>query len=453
MRIGVLLCCGVIAVARGNFAPAVNDFDFDGRTDAGWYDAKTGTWTIRFSGGGIWDSNAVQRFSFGYAGTVTLPGDFDGTGTADFCLYDPATSRWHLRPDSAPGTNFVLGTPGDLPVTGDFDGDQRTDCGVCDPSRGQWTIRLATGGVRTVSVGGAGYVPVAADFDGDGRDDPAAYRATDGNWKLLCSTAGLQQTFFGFPGTYPAAADFDGDGRADFAIVNQPIESGGTGRPHPYLLQTTRGATNRTLWGMAYRAGRFGVGDYDADGRMDFLSDEQRDYGIFSRIENLNDAVPVDLPLVTNRYPGVPLTGIAPTLDGRLGWHTPAELVQSVPLAPYSATLKLASGKSLKLNCGNGTVPDISVRDASGATAAATIGWLGETPFYHLGSAGTTATGPFTFLGRRTAFRTVPIVFAGSYSYIAVLVEQIDGTFRDATGTQTATVTRYQFAAVLGGAL
>jgi hypothetical protein len=347
----------------------------------------------------------------------------------------------------------VLGVPGDLPVTGDFDGDGRTDCGVCDPSRGQWTLRLATGGVRTASVGGAGYVPAVADFDGDGLDDPAAYRAQDGHWLLLCSSAGLQQLSFGFGGTYPVPADFDGDGRADFCVVDQPVETGGAGRPHPYLLQTTRGATNRYIWGLAFRAGRFGLGDYNGDGRMDFLSDEQLDYGVFSRIDNLNDATYTELPLVTNRYPGVPLGGRPPTLDTRMGWRTPAESIQAVPLAPYSAVLKLANGSTLKLNPGNGTVGAITVRDAAGATAAAQIGLLGEDPYFHLASGGTSATGPFTFVGKRQGFRAVPLRFSGPSSFIAVLVEQIDGTYRGPGGVQAATVMRYQLGAVLGGAL
>lgn len=82
------------------------------------------------------------------------------------------------------------------------------------------------------------------------------------------------------------------------------------------------------------------------------------------------------------------------------------------------------------------------------------LGVLGDAFDYHLSSAGTPATGPITMMtrvGRSYSFLPLFVDFSGSGFY--VLGEKSVGTYRDSQGTQSVTVTRYQIALVLFGAL
>jgi hypothetical protein len=75
-----------------------------------------------------------------------VTGDWDGDGVTDVGVYDAATGTFSLRTVSADGAvsiaPVVLGGTGDLPVTGDWDGDGIDDVGVWTPATATYTLRI-----------------------------------------------------------------------------------------------------------------------------------------------------------------------------------------------------------------------------------------------------------------------------------------------------------------------
>jgi len=208
--------------------PIVGDFDGDGKDDFGCYDAvgipgavPAGSWYLMMSRAGF------KTYTFGYGGTVPVVGDFDGDGRTDFGCYDargipglvPGGS-WYLMMSRAGFKTYNFGYGGTVPVVGDFDGDGVDDFGCYDAigipgavSPGQWYFMKSTDRFSTLGrFGHFGAVPVIGDFDGDGTDDLGYYNAaglsgvsSPGTWSFLRTSMGPGSTQFGYGGTVPAS--------------------------------------------------------------------------------------------------------------------------------------------------------------------------------------------------------------------------------------------------------
>jgi len=72
--------------------------------------------------------------SWGYAGVVPVPGDYDGNGKADLMVYDPRRGLWYGRSRSGQVLAWAQpwGYSPALPVPGDLDGDGRSDLTVAE---------------------------------------------------------------------------------------------------------------------------------------------------------------------------------------------------------------------------------------------------------------------------------------------------------------------------------
>ena len=55
--------------------------------------------------------------TFGWAGCVPVPGDYDGDGRTDVAVYDPRTGYWAIACWSGIPYEGVFGQAGDVPVT------------------------------------------------------------------------------------------------------------------------------------------------------------------------------------------------------------------------------------------------------------------------------------------------------------------------------------------------
>ncbi len=197
--------------------PVTGDFDGDGRCDYGVFDAGSGLWSLRQS------TNGDLTDQLGSAGSVPVTGDFDGDGRCDYGVYDATQGIWQLRQSMDGDVTDQLGSAGMVPVTGDFDGDGRCDYGVFDPASGLWSLRLSTTGDVTVYLWSAGSVPVTGDFDGDGTSDYGCYSPMTGWWDIALSSGGLRTEMLGDAGAIPIVGDFDGDGKADLGSYS-PVE-------------------------------------------------------------------------------------------------------------------------------------------------------------------------------------------------------------------------------------
>ncbi|MBN1669874.1 MAG: VCBS repeat-containing protein [Kiritimatiellae bacterium] len=235
-------------------APIRYDFDGDRISDIWFYDAPSGMWYIRQSGGA-----GVRAVQFGWSEPVALPGDYDDDTLADPALYHQSSGTWYILGSAGRFQAPQFGWPAAEPVPADYDGDGQTDLAVCHRAAGTWYLLRSTAGFTTRAFGWDAPAPVPADYDGDGRTDLAVYDAANGVWYLLMTTAGFQAHAFGWNGPTPVPADYDGDGRADVALYDQPS---GTW----YLLRTQAGFLARPF-GWAEAAPR--PADYDGDGKTD----------------------------------------------------------------------------------------------------------------------------------------------------------------------------------------
>ena len=105
-------------------------------------------------------------------------------------------------------TAFSWGSAGDIAAPGDFDGDGKTDVAVFRPSTGVWYIAGSSAGFSTRNWGTQGDIPITADYDGDGKADVAVFRPSTNTWFLMGSTAGIIQYQFGATGDVPIPSVF-----------------------------------------------------------------------------------------------------------------------------------------------------------------------------------------------------------------------------------------------------
>jgi len=232
----------------------VADFDLDHASDVSVFRPSEGRWYILQSA-----SLTPKIVTFGQAGDVLVPGDYDGDGITDVAVWRNGT--W-FRILSSNGTTLIdsFGISGDKPVQGDYDGDGKTDLAVFRPSTGTWWIlRSSNATTSSIPFGISTDRLVQGDYDGDSKTDMAVYR--DGVWYIARSSDGaLQVGNFGLASDKPVSGDFDGDGKTDLAIF-RPLT--GTW----WILRSLTGTANAVPWGAASDIPV--PADYDNDGISD----------------------------------------------------------------------------------------------------------------------------------------------------------------------------------------
>jgi hypothetical protein len=215
--------------------------------------------------------------------------DFNGDGRTDFGVVrnvgggPSGQVRWFYYENNTanPTRAFDWGIATDLFTPVDFDGDNLTDIAVWRPGSASsvgpglaqfFILQSQTSTVRIVSFGQTNDDPtVVGDYDGDGKADPAVYRAgasagQQSTWYYLGSlnnpSNNVTYVPWGLNGDFPAPGDYDGDGRSDFVVQR----NNGGGQARFWMLQTTAG----------FESVVFGTptdpivpGDYDADGKTD----------------------------------------------------------------------------------------------------------------------------------------------------------------------------------------
>lgn len=121
------------------------DFDGDGKADpARWH---TSNYEVRAkpNGGG---SDLV--FTVGSStSAIAAPGDFNGDGKTDACVFLGGTWTYKTSP-SASAATISLGSSGDIPFVGKFDTDGIADAVVFTPSTRVWTIRYSKTATRQI---------------------------------------------------------------------------------------------------------------------------------------------------------------------------------------------------------------------------------------------------------------------------------------------------------------
>lgn len=109
--------------------------------------------------------------SFGQAGDLAVPGDYDGDGIADLGIFRRGNGQWWLERSREGLAVLQVGAAGDEPVPGDYNRDGRLDAAVVQPGTSgpgaglRWIIDNGFGtqerlvfGLRTDVAAPAGYV-------------------------------------------------------------------------------------------------------------------------------------------------------------------------------------------------------------------------------------------------------------------------------------------------------
>lgn len=224
--------------------PAAQDYDGDRKVDIAVYRAGQGTapsvFLIKQSSDGV-----VKTVELGQERFYAVPGDYDGDGKADPAVFGCPTTAGQpcsflYRPSTQNGANIVTvpwgvasADPNGAPtvgVPGDYDGDGKQDFCVYQRNGGIWQFvlqRSSDSVTETISFGNfqTDYI-VPGDFDGDGKSDfmvarTGATGATPLQWNLLTRTGGgtgATPIVFGITSDLPIHGDYDGDGKTDIAV-------------------------------------------------------------------------------------------------------------------------------------------------------------------------------------------------------------------------------------------
>jgi hypothetical protein len=235
---------GAIWGATGD-VPVSGDYNGDGRTDYGIYRPSNGAWYVAWAGGG------ATSAAWGSASDVPVPGDYNGDGTTDFAIYRPSNGGWYVAfaggeaaiAGGPTAASASWGTAGDVPVPGDYNGDGRTDFAVYRPSNGAWYVAFAGGGATSATWGAGGDVPVPGDYDGDGRTDFGIFRPSNGAWYVALAGGGATSAAWGASGDVPVPADYNSDGRTDFGIF-RPSNNG-------WSVAFSGGGSTSSSWGVS----------------------------------------------------------------------------------------------------------------------------------------------------------------------------------------------------------
>lgn len=177
---------------------------------------SSGEWWVLNSDG----SYAYQQF--GVSSDLPAPGDYDGDGKTDFCVFRPSEGNWYVL-ETANNNQMAVysfGANGDQPVPGDYDGDGVTDLALFRASNLTWYVyKIGSGTITSAQYGATGDQPVPGDYDGDGKYDFAMWRNSSASWHVFQSGSGTELvTNWGVSGDKPAQGDYDGDGKFDHAV-------------------------------------------------------------------------------------------------------------------------------------------------------------------------------------------------------------------------------------------
>ena len=233
--------------------PIAGDWNGDGTFGIGFYDNRTGTWSLRQT----LTDGAVPSFRFGLQpGDRAVVGDWDKTGTDGVAIFRKGV--WTLSNRVGPAVG-VLTTPpwgqqaGDIPVAGDWNGDGADSVGLFRTG-GYWNLSNLNTVPKVAQVflygQQVGDLPVVGDWDDDGKDGIGIFR--HGEWHLNNVNAVPATTMrinFGLPGDLPVAGDWFGLGR-DSIGVYRPSEG------KWYLRRSlTEGAITVITWGEKWYVG------------------------------------------------------------------------------------------------------------------------------------------------------------------------------------------------------
>jgi len=193
----------------GDNPTVVGDYDGDGSADPAVYRCPSGGGQCTFYYKGSAGGGDITYYDWGNDSSTFIrpyPGDFDGDGKNDFCIFQSGV--YSVRRSSDGGTDYTTwgGALDPVIAPGDYDGDGKTDFMnvVISGSDVQWWLRERDGGTSVTTWGALipGFAEFATpgDYDGDGSTDIGVWRRDNGSnsnsfFYTLRSSDGMLETF------------------------------------------------------------------------------------------------------------------------------------------------------------------------------------------------------------------------------------------------------------------
>lgn len=174
------------------------DFDGDDRDDVVNYRASERVFYIQLR-----DASLTERvIRMGAAGDKPLIADIDGDGHAEILTFNNGVWTFSQAVAPANPVSFTFGQAGDIAVPADYDGDAKDDFAIYRPSSGLWIIYNSSNGQFTyIPFGLSGDIPVPGDYDGDGKYDVGLFRS--GQWYIYTATGQFLYSQWGIAGDTP----------------------------------------------------------------------------------------------------------------------------------------------------------------------------------------------------------------------------------------------------------
>ena len=161
------------AFGPANSVPFQGDFDGDGEADLAYYQLSTATWFVRESKYANNATQGISSFTLGTPNSSTpVVGYFDPNGPDEMAVFTIVNGQgvWSIAGGVTPRT-VTFGQAGDIPEPGNYDGLGYDQIAVYRPSTGQFLVLEPNGTTETLNLGVSGskdlssLVPVPGAYD------------------------------------------------------------------------------------------------------------------------------------------------------------------------------------------------------------------------------------------------------------------------------------------------
>lgn len=290
--------------------PVMGDFNGDTLMDLGLHNRATGLWEVALSQAGAFTSAVDWLTGFGASvDSVPTGGDFNGDGRTDVGIYNATTGEF--RPALSTGSGFTAqgawltfsGVSASWQIfTGNFNADKYTDLAFYNKDTGEVRVSLATGSgfgaIETwVAGAGTGYAAMSGDFNADGLSDLCLFNKSTGNFSVNFSNS---RTFMdgglwisGFAVNRDVMlSDYNNDGMTDVGYWDN------TSFSWNYAISTGTGFVSKGAWLTSFGASTdesATTGDFNGDGITDRAMFDRDAQGINRWKIQVNTNKPADL--------------------------------------------------------------------------------------------------------------------------------------------------------------